>query len=375
METLLSLGPQFALPVTSVHQAPIYHLLADVECILKTNSDTEIGIANLITNYIHHIKHGQTHADPLDKFLNHAERVTKNFVKANSDVLIVPSDKGNKTVLIQADDYRRKMLDMPKAHKEGLPLRPVVPNMTAPSYNLPKYVGQIIQKSIYSPYNIKDSFSFCHFINEVELPPNYVLISLDVKSLFTSIPIPLIQHDIIMRWNKIMPHTIINLDLFLELVNFCHILNVFNSYDVHIQFTHELEVNNKLPFLDMLLVRQDNQRIKTEWYMKPIASGRFLDFLSYHPMSMKLNVAKNFISRVYRLSTNQSDEENAIIIDNQLRLNHYPAHLRHRLINRMTEHRQSPSITSADEDQQQQTPPVRQDTAPSKQSARSNQQH
>ncbi|XP_065094258.1 uncharacterized protein LOC135714816 [Ochlerotatus camptorhynchus] len=241
-----------------------------------------------------------------------------------------------------------------------------------------------------------------------------------------------------------MPHTNINLDLFLELVNFCvgssyfvydgkyyeqvfgtamgnplspivvdlimeslldttmrklnfkppfirkyvddlitaipleklqHILDVFNSYDVHIQFTHELEVNNKLPFLDMLLVRQDNQRIKTEWYMKPIASGRFLDFLSYHPMSMKLNVAKNFISRVYRLSTNQSDEEKANIIDNQLRLNHYPAHLRHRLINRMTEHRQSPSITSADEDQQQQTPPVRQDTAPSEQSTGSNQQH
>ncbi|XP_062709972.1 uncharacterized protein LOC134288627 [Aedes albopictus] len=286
--------------------------------------------------------------------------------------------------------------------------------MTSPSYELSKYVGRIIQQSLVSSYNIKDSFLFCQFINGVTLPDDHVLISLDVKALFTSIPKSLVINSIIMRWNEISPNTNINLDLFLEIVEFCidssyfrfdgqhylqvfgtamgnplspsiedwvmetlldtvirmlkiplpflrkfvddlitaiplnqlqHVLETFNSYDVHIQFTYELEVDNKLPFLDMLLIRQSNQKVTTQWYQKPIASGRFLNYFSCHPMSQKLNMAKNLASRVNLLSTDLDNQAKVKIIDEQLKINYYPKSLRHRIANRMNENRSDEVLT------------------------------
>lgn len=308
-----------------------------------------------------------------------------------------------------------RIYGQPKAHKPGLPLRPVVPNVTAPSYNLSKFVGQVMQQSLVSKYNIKDSFSFCQFINNITLPGDHVLVSLDVKSLFTSIPKSLAINSIIMRWDEIRPNTNICLDLFLEIVEFCidasyfrfdgqhyqqifgtamgnplspaiadwvmetlldtvvrmlkiplpflrkfvddlvtaiplhqldHVMETFNSYDVHTQFTYELEVDNKLPFLDMLLIRQDNQKIATQWYQKPIASGRFLNFHSYHPLGQKLNMAINFARRVNQLTTNLDQQAKMQIVDEQLKLNDYPKPLRHRIANRMNER-------SNDENQQE----------------------
>lgn len=52
---------------------------------------------------------------------------------------------------------------------------------------------------------------------------------------------------------------------------------------------------------------------------------------------MKLNVAKNFIQRVNYLSTSLTETEKNQIIDEQLKINHYPTNLRHRLANRMNE--------------------------------------
>lgn len=64
-----------------------------------------------------------------------------------------------------------------------------------------------------------------------------------------------------------------------------------------------------------------------------MASGRFLDFLSNHPLHMKINMVNNFIKRVRLLSTNLTENAVDKIIDEQLKLNHYPRSLRQRLIN------------------------------------------
>ncbi|XP_055527127.1 uncharacterized protein LOC129719752 [Wyeomyia smithii] len=123
------------------------------------------------------------------------------------------------------------------------------------------------------------------------------------------------------------------------------VMDIFNNHNPHIQFTYELEIDKRIPFLDMLrisefldIIRTDDQQIKTEWYMKPIASGRFLNYNSQHPLHQKINVATNFINRVQRLSTNLEDAEINAIIDKQLNLNSYPKGLRRRLINRKQQH-------------------------------------
>ncbi|XP_062714363.1 uncharacterized protein LOC134291093 [Aedes albopictus] len=116
-----------------------------------------------------------------------------------------------------------------------------------------------------------------------------------------------------------------------------NVISIFNSYSPHLQFTHEKEQDNRIPFLDMTIIRLSDQSIRTEWYIKPIASGRFLDFKSFHPFQQKINMITSFIHRVKQLSTALTDDQIKQIIDKQLQLNHYPASLRHRFLNRMNE--------------------------------------
>ncbi|XP_058449052.1 uncharacterized protein LOC131429013 [Malaya genurostris] len=111
-------------------------------------------------------------------------------------------------------------------------------------------------------------------------------------------------------------------------------LDMFNSYNPHLQFTKEEESNNKLPFLDTIVTRQSDQTMSTMWYAKPISSNRLLNFLSFHPLSMKINVAVNFIKRVTSLSTSQDHNFQRNVIFHHLRTNNYPTSLINRLMTR-----------------------------------------
>ena len=125
-------------------------------------------------------------------------------------------------------------------------------------------------------------------------------------------------------------------DLFLilpaELID--QTLACFNSYHSSIQFTCEIENHGRLPYLDMTLVRQPDNTIRTEWYMKEIASGRTLNFFSVHPLSQKMSMVQNFINRVNRLSTNWNEKYKRKIITDNLKVNDYPRSLINRCLNR-----------------------------------------
>lgn len=428
---------------------------------------TRSNIANVVHNYINGFN-STRHSESSSKILAQARYVTSKFLKSNEDICVLPADKGNRTVVMLVEDYERKMnlllsdtttytpiksdpthkfqttnnnivkrlkdlkliddrtaarlrtytatcpriYGQPKAHKTDLPLRPVVPGMTAPSYQLSKYICSILQASIDSKYNIKDSISFARYINTTTIPPDHMMVSFDVVALFTNIPRGLVAHDIIYHWDAISPHTQINLDLFLEIVDFCmdasyfvfrnqhylqvegtamgnpaspvladftlevlintvihqiscpitvhkyvddlflivpknkleEVLAAFNSYHSRIQFTHEEEREGRLPYLDMTLVRQADNSIRTEWYIKDIASGRLLNFHSIHPLSQKINMASNFIDRVQKLTTNQTTAEINKTITKYLTLNDYPRSLINRCLNCKTQNKPSSQI-------------------------------
>lgn len=66
-------------------------------------------------------------------------------------------------------------------------------------------------------------------------------------------------------------------------------LDIFISYNEHIQFTCEKEDNDSVPFLDKLVKRCDNNILKTKWYRKPYCSNRFIGCHSYHQKKKKNN--------------------------------------------------------------------------------------
>ena len=74
-----------------------------------------------------------------------------------------------------------------------------------------------------------DSWQFCSEIRKVQVPDESMrLVSLDVISLFTNIPIDLALQVLHHRWNEIELHTKINRDDFLQAVKFVLNANVFS---------------------------------------------------------------------------------------------------------------------------------------------------
>ena len=75
----------------------------------------------------------------------------------------------------------------------------------------------------------------------------------------------------------------------------------FESHSI-LKFTHELNVNNKLPFLDVL-IDCSNDNIKTSVYHKTTDAGICLNANSECPDRYKISVIKSFLKRAYDVSS------------------------------------------------------------------------
>ena len=178
--------------------------------------------------------------------VNRKERgAIKNLAK-DEDIIILPADKGRSTVILNKRDYHLKMsalLDddktyeklvsdptksyknrlitmlkrwkggngisqelydslyptaectpkmygLPKIHKKEAPLRPIVSSIGSVMYHSAKYLARVIGPLVgHSEHHIINSVDFVKKVQNLELSPTDKLVSYDVCSLFTSIPI------------------------------------------------------------------------------------------------------------------------------------------------------------------------------------------
>ncbi|XP_055543625.1 uncharacterized protein LOC129729166 [Wyeomyia smithii] len=241
---------------------------------------------NIIQNHMNRLTNGghTSPPDTINRFLIEAFHVSKKFIRENPDLCVVTADKGNKTVIMKREDYEskmraliddidtyeridadwtskiqtknntlvkslfdQKMIDqptknrlttynatcpkiygLPKIHKDGNPLRVILSCINCPTYDLSKYLASILHHSIdHEKYNVRNSYEFCTFINNVTLPPNYVMVSFDVVSLFTCIPRDLVVQAVRNNWNLIEKNTTIkDQNVFIKLIEF----NISSSY-------------------------------------------------------------------------------------------------------------------------------------------------
>ena len=80
-----------------------------------------------------------------------------------------------------------RLYGLPKVHKDGVPLRPIVSCIDSYTYNLAKYLVRILQPICDSEFSLKDSFTFGSEMRHITQAP--FMVSFDVVSLFTNIPI------------------------------------------------------------------------------------------------------------------------------------------------------------------------------------------
>lgn len=100
------------------------------------------------------------------------------------------------------------------------------------------------------------------------------------------------------------------------------ILNIFNDYVENLKFTHELEEDGSINFLDMSIIR-DNGKLITNWYRKSSSSDRVLNFRSNHSIQLKRNIVFNLIDRAVLLSHEKYHEDNIRLVKKILINNNY----------------------------------------------------
>lgn len=282
----LAMGPKHAENYHNNQELPIKNIIANIETNINNFSteekdDIRAKITNTITNFNNTRKMNRNRHT---KENNGHVTETKKFLKENPQLIVLKPDKSNKTVIMNRIDYNNKILQLindpttykemkknptkqlqdknnklidnllkkeyidiqtskqlkinnsqspkiyglPKLHKQNCPLRPIVSCIQSPFYKLSKYLAQILKNvTCDTEYYIKDSFSFKKFLNETVLPPNFELISLDVISLYTNIPLDLAKTTITEKWSQIQQYTNIPLKDFLYALELIFTNNYF----------------------------------------------------------------------------------------------------------------------------------------------------
>ena len=83
-----------------------------------------------------------------------------------------------------------QLYGLPKVHKEGTPLRPIVFTIGSPTYGLAKELSRILcPLAGHTSSFVKNSNHFVQKIQDIPLDELDMMVSFDVCSLFTQVPI------------------------------------------------------------------------------------------------------------------------------------------------------------------------------------------
>ena len=93
----------------------------------------------------------------------------------------------------------------------------------------------------------------------------------------------------------IWKHGLDSLDLFCK-----HL----NSFDKNIKFIVEFGENDKLLFIDILVIKSDF-RLLFSIYRKPTHNNRYLNFHSCHPDSVKRGIVVSLVDRTLRICSQE----------------------------------------------------------------------
>ena len=107
-----------------------------------------------------------------------------------------------------------------------------------------------------------------------------------------------------------------------------YVLDQLNSFHKLIQFTYEIEHNNKLPFLDVLLIKNAN-KIDTTFYRKPTNADISLNWNTYAPTTWKRGTVRTIMSRTCTICSserylNEEIKHTELIFE---KVNNYPKYV------------------------------------------------
>jgi hypothetical protein len=368
-------------------------------------------------------------------------------LKQRTDIVILKADKGNSTVVLDRSDYDKKVLDivedkstyqklrsdptlkverelnkklvtiskdmrrrfgssdaicprfygLPKIHKPGCPLRPIVSYLGSPLYRIAQYLSLVLQPLLSKTYSVRNSSQFVKELVQVNPKQDDVFVSFDVVSLFPSVPPDLvldIVKSLLDSTPSLLSMCLFTIDQMLDLLRFVLTSTAFsfkgvfykqvsgtpmgspiscvvadlameqieakafknmqvqpsfyrrfvddsfavlqedqvgsmftalNSVHSSFKFTMEKEVDGRLSFLDVLVIR-NSSGISTTVYRKPTHTDRYLHFSSCQPLSHKASVVDTLLHRAFSVPSSECLQQKELsLVRRALLLNGYPS--------------------------------------------------
>ena len=275
-----------------------------------------------------------------------------------------------------------KFYGLPRIHKPGIPLRPIVSSTGTVTYSTAKELAKILKPlvgmSTHHVYNTKD---FVDQLKDVRLQQGECIISYDITTLFSSMPIQpvvniikdklAIDKDLWQRTTMSIKHIISLLEFCLRSTCFVFqgqhykqiegaamgsplspiVANIFmkefetnplesaphppslwkrfvddtsviieaqhkdeffhhiNSIDKNIKFTAETRADGPMPFLDTLVIPQNDGSLSTTVYRKSTHTNQYLQWDSHHTISNKYSVISSLLHRAKGICSPQKQLE------------------------------------------------------------------
>lgn len=143
-----------------------------------------------------------------------------------------------------------KLYGLPKIHKLGEKMRPIVSNINSPFYNLAKWLTKELNCLPHPQgLSVKNSFEFVDKIKDIQLQSNEILVSFDVEALFPSIPIDVALLNM-EDWLIINNIELEKRDIYLKVAKTCMRNSFFQYRDKFYKLTSGTAMGNPLsPFL------------------------------------------------------------------------------------------------------------------------------
>lgn len=210
------------------HHSYVAELISSTKEFLERNPELRVGTADKggVTvifsqdfyrgKVFEHLSDGGVYCSML--FSSHFSFVRKNaaFLGRLAELQVIPKNHADQA--ISRETQTTKFYGLFKIHKEDFPIRPIQSKVDTPGNRLTQILTKTFDRiAADDPYELRDSFQLCDELQCLILKPEDRLYTLDVVSMFTSIP-PDFALEIILRHD--ISSSKIHKELFIEIYNF-----------------------------------------------------------------------------------------------------------------------------------------------------------
>lgn len=219
----------------SINEKPVFIMKADKgnAMVILDKTDYRARMEETISS----ASFTEVRRNPLPKMV----RAATEAIKYIYDVFKVPRWKlsiPNPTV--------PKLYGLPKIHKPGNKMRPIVSNINAPTYKIAKWlVAEFDKLTPPEGFQVKNSWEFVEKVKNIALENDDIMVSFDIISLYPNVPIPTAL-EVIDNWLLTQDISAEKMKLYSELTKTCMEQNEFQYDNRFYKLSHGTCMGNPL---------------------------------------------------------------------------------------------------------------------------------